>query len=85
VGPAVTISYLLAGLPVLVIMRALSEMAAAQTGLGSFTEYIRTGLGPAAGCSMLTVAVVSVLWVVIRLRRRRQARTFGPVASRECI
>jgi L-asparagine transporter-like permease len=49
VGPAVAISYLLAGLLVLVIMRALSEMAAARPSLGSFTEYIRLGLGPAAG------------------------------------
>lgn len=49
VGPAVILSYLLAGLVVLMVMRMLSEMAAATPGLGSFTEYIRAGLGNWAG------------------------------------
>src|SRR5581483_9284411 len=49
VGPAVTVSYALAGALVLVVMRMLSEMATARPGLGSFTEYVRLGLGPWAG------------------------------------
>jgi GABA permease len=52
VGPVVILSYLLAGLVVLMVMRMLSEMAVATPGLGSFTEYIRLGLGNWAGfCS----------------------------------
>ena len=47
VGPAVIVSYCLAGAVVLVVMRMLSEMAAATPGIGSFTEYIRLGLGHA--------------------------------------
>src|SRR5262245_6190783 len=43
VGPAILLSYLLAGTVVLVVMRMLSEMAAATPGLGSFTEYVRLG------------------------------------------
>ena len=49
VGPAIVLSYLLAGAAVLMVMRMLSEMAAAVPGLGSFTEYIRHGLGDWAG------------------------------------
>jgi GABA permease len=49
VGPAVVISYLLAGLVMLCIMRMLSEMAIAQPGIGAFTEFTRSGLGPWAG------------------------------------
>ncbi|HEV8334663.1 MAG TPA: amino acid permease [Steroidobacteraceae bacterium] len=49
IGPAVVASYLLAGLVVLVVMRMLSEMASAAPGAGSFTEYIRLGLGDWAG------------------------------------
>lgn len=49
VGPAAVVSYALAGAVVLVVMRMLSEMAAARPGLGSFTEYIRLGLGDWAG------------------------------------
>jgi len=49
VGPAVVVSYALAGLIVMVVMRMLSEMVAATPGVGSFTEYIRLALGDWAG------------------------------------
>src|SRR5262245_178576 len=49
VGPAVVLSYALAGVTVLMVMRMLSEMAAAVPGVGSFTEYVRLGLGDWAG------------------------------------
>lgn len=49
IGPAVVLSYGLAGIVVLVVMRMLSEMAAATPGLGSFTEYVRLGLGEWGG------------------------------------
>jgi GABA permease len=48
-GPGILLSYLLAGLVILMIMRMLSEMAAATPGLGSFTEYVRLGLGDWGG------------------------------------
>lgn len=49
VGPAVIVSYALAGLVVLLVMRMLSEMAVAFPGIGAFTEFAREGLGNWAG------------------------------------
>jgi L-asparagine transporter-like permease len=49
VGPAIVVSYLLAGILVLFVMRMLAEMAAVSPEAGSFTEYIRVGLGSWAG------------------------------------
>ena len=49
IGPAVVVSYGLAGLVILMIMRMLSEMAMLHPGAGSFTELIRMALGPLAG------------------------------------
>jgi L-asparagine transporter-like permease len=63
IGPAVVLSYLLAGLVVLVVMRMLSEMAAATPGAGSFTEYIRLGLGDWAG--FVSGWLYWYFWVVV--------------------
>ncbi len=49
VGPAVIVSYLLAGLVILCVIRMLAEMAGANPGLGAFTEFARLGLGHWAG------------------------------------
>ena len=49
VGPAVIVSYVLAGLVVLMVMRMLSEMAVARPGVQSFPEFARLGLGEWAG------------------------------------
>lgn len=49
VGPAVVLSYLIAGILVTLIMRMLSEMASTHPGEGAFTEYTRHGLGNWAG------------------------------------
>ncbi|AFT88674.1 amino acid permease [Paraburkholderia phenoliruptrix] len=49
VGPAACLSYLVAGIVVLMVMRMLGEMALAVPGIGSFTEYARIGLGDWAG------------------------------------
>ena len=49
VGPAIIISYLLAGLVVLCVMRMLGEMAASNPQITSFTEFSRAGLGNWAG------------------------------------
>ena len=43
VGPAACVSYLVAGIVVLMVMRMLGEMALAVPGVGSFTEYARIG------------------------------------------
>jgi GABA permease len=63
VGPAVILSYCLAGAVVLVVMRMLSEMAAATPGVGSFTEYIRLGLGDWAG--FVSGWLYWYFWVVV--------------------
>ncbi|HEY7671781.1 MAG TPA: GABA permease, partial [Gammaproteobacteria bacterium] len=42
-GPGIIVSYVLAGLVILLVMRMLSEMAIAFPHLGSFTEYARLG------------------------------------------
>lgn len=63
VGPAIVVSYLLAGTVVLVVMRMLGEMATATPGLGSFTEYIRLGLGPWAG--FVSGWLYWYFWVVV--------------------
>ncbi len=49
IGPAVVVSYLLAGIVVLLVMRMLGEMAAAYPEIGAFSEYARLGLGNWAG------------------------------------
>ena len=49
VGPAIVVSYLLAGIVVLLVMRMLGEMAAAFPRTGAFTEFARLGLGNWAG------------------------------------
>ncbi len=48
-GPAIVVSYLLAGAIILLVMRMLGEMAVALPGVRAFTDYTRIGLGPGAG------------------------------------
>ena len=48
-GPAVIVSYVMAGALILLVMRMLAEMSTAFPGVGSFTEYARLGLGHWAG------------------------------------
>jgi GABA permease len=48
-GPAVIVSYLIAGAIILSVMRMLGEMATAVPGVSSFTEFARLGLGHWAG------------------------------------
>ena len=43
-GPAVILSYLLTGVIILFVMRALAEMATARHGVGSCTEYARLAM-----------------------------------------
>ncbi|WP_395672596.1 amino acid permease [Phenylobacterium sp.] len=63
VGPAVTVSYALAGLLVLLVMRILTEMAMANPGAGSFTEFVRRGLGDWGG--FVSGWLYWYFWVVV--------------------
>lgn len=48
-GPAAVVSYALAGLLIVLVMRMLGEMAVAKPANGSFAEYARTAIGDWAG------------------------------------
>ncbi len=63
VGPAVVVSYALAGLLVLLVMRILTEMAMADPGVGSFTEFVRRGLGDWGG--FVSGWLYWYFWVVV--------------------
>ena len=49
IGPAAVISYALAGLLVLLLMRMISEMAMAMPGVQTFADFTREGIAPWAG------------------------------------
>ncbi|MCD0260088.1 amino acid permease [Xanthomonas melonis] len=55
-GPAVLLSYLIAGALVIIVMNALGEMAAAKPSSGAFSVYAADAMGPTAG------ATVGWLW-----------------------
>ncbi|MFT4248937.1 MAG: amino acid permease [Pseudomonas sp.] len=55
-GPAVLVSYLVAGALVIIVMNALGEMAAAKPTSGAFSVYAADALGATAG------ATVGWLW-----------------------
>lgn len=48
-GPAVLLSYLIAGIAVFIVMRALGEMAVNKPVTGSFSQYATEYIGPLAG------------------------------------
>jgi L-asparagine transporter-like permease len=62
-GPAVILSYALAGSIVLLVMRMLSELAVAVPGIQSFPEFSRIGLGHWAG--FLSGWLYWYFWVVV--------------------
>lgn len=62
-GPSITVSYVLAGTVILLVMRMLGEMASVSPGQGSFTEYARIGLGNWAG--FVTGWLYWYFWVVV--------------------
>lgn len=51
-GPAVLVSYVLAGIVVVLVMRMLGEMASASPETGSFSAYASRFLGPWAGLAI---------------------------------
>jgi AAT family amino acid transporter len=57
-GPAVLVSYLVAGALVVVVMQALGEMAAARPASGAFSVYAADAMGQTAG------ATIGWLWWV---------------------
>ncbi|MBL8774026.1 MAG: amino acid permease [Phenylobacterium sp.] len=63
VGPAVMVSYGLAGAIVLMVMRMLSEMAVALPGVQSFADFARLGLGHWAG--FVSGWLYWYFWVVV--------------------
>lgn len=62
-GPAVIVSYVLAGGLVFLIMRMLGEMAVAHPGIRSYTEFTRHGLGDAAG--FVAGWIYWYFWIVV--------------------
>ena len=62
-GPAATISFLITGALVILVMRMLGEMAVAQPTVGSFYEYARSALGDFAG--FLTGWMYWYFWVIV--------------------
>jgi len=61
-GPAILISYIIGGFAILIIMRALGEMAVYNPVSGSFSRYAKEYLGPLAG--YITGWNYWFLWVV---------------------
>jgi GABA permease len=51
-GPAAVLTYVLCGVVIILVMRMLGEMAAANPTTGSFAEYARQALGGWAGFSV---------------------------------
>ncbi|MFD4291925.1 amino acid permease [Rhodococcus sp. NPDC058532] len=51
-GPAVLVSYVIAGIIVIAVMRMLGEMGAAIPASGSFSHYARIGIGEWAGFTL---------------------------------
>ena len=63
VGPAVLVSYVVAGALMFLVMRMLAEMAAANPEALSFADHARAGLGPWAG--FLCGWLYWYFWVVV--------------------
>src|SRR3954470_4199329 len=62
-GPAAVLSYLAAGLLVVLVMRMLGEMAVANPSTGSFADYAGEGLG---NCALFVVGwLYWYFWVIV--------------------
>ncbi|OMI38395.1 amino acid permease [Streptomyces sparsogenes] len=65
-GPAIVIAYVVSGLLVMLVMRMLGEMSAANPASGSFSVHAERAIGPWAGftagwmfCALLCVAIAA--------------------------
>jgi GABA permease len=63
VGPAVVVSYLIAGVLMLLVMRMMAEMASAQPGARSFVEFVRAGLGN--GAAFIAGWLYWYFWIIV--------------------
>ena len=63
IGPAAVVSYAIAGLIVMLVMRMISEMAMALPGTQTFTDFARQGVGDWAG--FLVGWLYWYFWVVV--------------------
>ncbi len=63
IGPAAVVSYALAGLLVLLVMRMISEMAMALPGVQTFPDFAREGVGSWAG--FMVGWLYWYFWVVV--------------------
>ena len=63
VGPAIVLSYAMAGLLVLLVMRMIAEMATAMPGVQTFPDFARVGVGHWAG--YLVGWLYWYFWVVV--------------------
>lgn len=63
VGPAAVVSYLMAGLILVLVMRMLGEMATARPAAGSFAEYSRMALGDWAGFAVGWL--YAYFWIIV--------------------
>ena len=61
-GPGSIVSYALAGLLVIFVMRMLGEMATVNPTSGSFATYAREAIGPWAG---YTIGWLYWFWVIV--------------------
>ena len=57
-GPAVLLSYVIAGIVVIIMMRSLGELSAAHPSSGAFSVYTSRALGPAAGFTVLSATTI---------------------------
>jgi len=63
VGPAAVVSFAIAGLAVMLVMRMISEMASSLDGVQAFPDFARAGLGHWAG--FLSGWLYWYFWVVV--------------------
>lgn len=75
-GPAVLISYAVAGLIVIFVMRALGELVAADPNPGAFSHYAGKAMGPAAA-----FAVGALWWVQLCLVVAAEATAAAQIAA----
>jgi len=89
-GPAAVLSYLIAGILVVLVMRMLGEMAVANPSTGSFADYARLSLGNWAGFTtgwlywwfwVIVLAVEAVAGAEIIQRCRISAPATASIAS----
>ena len=75
-GPAVLVSYAIAGLIVIAVMRMLGEMVAADPNPGAFSYYVGKALGPSSA-----FAVGWLWWITLCLVVAAEATAAGGAAQ----